>query len=467
MIRSISDCISKNLDPFLQDSKNSGIDKIVNLFFILYSSKQSVRPDSIADSIRESFPALKHSLSIQFSRVVYAIKNILGISAQEQFKDDIIALEMLHNLEKSLIEKKEVQVSLDEKKILSEFFAKISSSSEYLCKLESWLTLTRQKQEVFKAFKCCKDLTKVIYEDIVDPLEKKLESISQFLNSSRTTLEDILKLKPLDYRVLFLAHSKKMLLDNLQELGVEFDQAKQLQAKWNKLEKLNEDAVVKDLRQLALNDLKSGSVFFGHRFMFSKIREEQFSTVGAIKNILIGSLNHVAIFTKGEKGIYLSHVGSQEGKHTVKPIVDPLFFAFFRLAHLDISALLPKQVSVEHTELLKGTFSEEFERLASEEHPGVTMERENPHFMTALLGHKNIYPRELSSVEVKSNQVMDCSLYVATIFLQAIQGVNKKLNELGYSEKIEHPFGRYESLDRMDPLRLYYHLKRLNIIKCG
>lgn len=165
-----------------------------------------------------------------------------------------------------------------------------------------------------------------------------------------------------------------------------------------------------------------------------------------------------------KKVFIISHVGAQEGKHTVKPIVDPLFFAFFRIASLDITALLPETVTKEHAQLLKKKFSKEFEQLALEEHPGVKIEKDSPNFVTALVGHKSIFATELSSVNIKPNQVMRCSIYVATIFLQAIQKVNKELAKLGYPE-IEHPFGRFENLNRMDPLRLYYHWKKLNIIK--
>ncbi len=72
---------------------------------------------------------------------------------------------------------------------------------------------------------------------------------------------------------------------------------------------------------------------------------------------------------------------------------------------------------------------------------------------------------DLSEINLDVGQTQLCASYVGIIFLKAIHEVNLKLLALGYEEKIEHPFGEHEILDRVDIPRLLYHWKRLKVIK--
>lgn len=442
------------------------VSRAVYLFFKTLSPKQCVRPDSITSSIKESVPAIKRLLSVSIFRVAYVTKRIVGITANKQFKEDIEALKTLGIVEASSRENRQLEISADEKRSLVSFLTKIARAPEILLKLEDFLTISQQPKDVCRAFKSCRNLFNTETDNRVASLKIKLEVINQNLESSNPSgVQDCSKLDIRDFTMLCSARSSVKLLQTLRSLDVIFERQDELTLKWTQIDELGKHPTVESLRSLVLRDLKSGRIFFGHRYLCKQFAEEHpdFDTV--MRNILIGSLNHVGIFTQKNREICLSHLGSVANRHTVKPLWDPLFFAFFRVIDLDISALLPNSVSPEHRLVLKNAFSESFERLSAIEHPNVTMDRRNPHLITFPLGHKSFFPKELSEVVIPPRQVGNCSTYVAEIFLMAIHEVNSKLKELGYSEQMDHPFGRHENLHRMDPLRLFYHWKKLGITK--
>jgi hypothetical protein len=467
--------VQKTNNFFLHDSSDSSAkwkDRFVLLFCNLFSAKQSIRPDNFFECLKEVLPQIKRIALLELSRIFFATNRILGRQNEKKNNQNLQALDLLFAIEQSLSNKTTTNISLEEKKLLIHLLNHLTASQENLSSFENWLMLTRQGKERFKAFQTCKDLTKVLFDNKINFLEKKLQVIEQLLQATEkptvfteSFLSNTSKITPFEYRLLFLAHGKITLLNQFKELGIVIDQMQELNRQWDRLEALNEGPVLTKLRELTLKELEQAQLFFGHRFTLRKIRDQYADLEGIIKAIFIGTLNHVGIVTKGKTGINLSHVGVPEGKHTIKPVSDPLFFAFMRTAKLDILPLIPASVSIEHKELLSKVFVEAFEQIASVERLEIAFEEDSPFLKTVLVGHKNFNPTKLSNIEFKPPQKMRCSVYVTMVFLQTIQVVNQKLLELGYNEAISHPFGRYESLYRMDPLRLYYHFKRLNIIR--
>lgn len=462
-----SNFVQKTNDLFLHNFSDSSIswkNRIVLLFCNLISAKQAVRPDNFLNCLKEQLPHIKRLALHKILRIFHVADRILGKQNEKEKTINLKALDLLSSIEQSLSNKTTLNLSLEDKKTVTHLLNRLSSSQE-MSSFETWLMLTHQSKERFKAFKTCKDLIKVLFENEIGFLENKLQDIDQLMQTSDKSVELTKKISPLEYRHLFLAPGKITLLNQFKEQGISSDKMQEMNSRWKRLEMLNAGPVLKKLRELSLKELEKAQLFFGHRFTIRKIRDQYVDLDAVVKSIFIGTLNHVGILTKGKTGVHLSHVGVQEGKHTAKPISDPLFFAFLRTAKLDISPIIPSSVSFEHREVLCATFLEAFERIASFDRPEIAFDENGTLLKTALIGHKNFSSTELSEIQFKPPQAMRCSVYVAMVFLQAIQQVNEKLIELGYSETIPHPFGKHESLYRMDPLRLYYHFMRLNVIK--
>lgn len=441
-----------------------GKDRIVNLFLQIFSAKQTVRPDSLYESISESLPPLWQAISFQCTKLFFVLRKLVGLFPEKTFQNDVAALNLINRIEKKLEQNQHLELSDGDKQLLAQFFSRLINTYGYSDRLKNFIVMTHQN-DLFKPIKGSIDLLKVLHENVVDSLQVKIDKIKTLLENPTSNLEETAKLLPAEYRLLFLSRSKKMFLEFLTQQGVVFDKLDELTSKWNKLHTFYRSPTMQKLRELSLTECKPGRIFLGHRYIMSKMRDEPFNIRGVIKNIVQSSFNHTAIFTQGPQGIHLSHVGSVDRRHSVKPIVDPVLFSFCRFIDLDISPLLPSNVSEEHRSLLKETFAEAFQALAAEERPGITYRDEGESLYSLFIGHLNLFPTELSSIDIKPNQAMRCDIFVATIFLKAVQRVNEKIASLGYPERIAHPFGRYESLNRMDILRLYYLFKRVNIVK--
>jgi len=76
-----------------------------------------------------------------------------------------------------------------------------------------------------------------------------------------------------------------------------------------------------------------------------------------------------------------------------------------------------------------------------------------------------ILSQALVDIDRETKNSQPCSGYVATVFLRAIVEVNKRLKLLGYEEQILHPFGEYESIPKIDILRILYLWDELGGIK--
>lgn len=411
------------------------------------SPKQAIRPDPLLLSVRETIPSVTAALHTIAIKVYFTAAKFLCGSIEPP---SYAIFKRLYDFEKG-----DRHNTADEKAKISDFLT--TADRSVLLYLHDYLIFIRADEETLRFYKSLYDLISIDLPDLKD----KMHAIEAHLNTNEDLPQDR-RFTITDYRALFLSKGKMAFLSLLKENGIE---AERLSSKWKELEAINQSETMKALRALAASDLKSGRVFFGHRYRIHQMRNEPFDLKHMIKNIAIGSMCHIGFMVENEGKTCFSHLGSFDKKHTAKPIHDPVFFTFSLLIELDITPLLPKTLTPAQTDFMAAYFKSSFESIARVERPHITMKENDHGFSSLWLGHKSRKPQELSDINLDGNQTIRCSIYASKVFLMAIKQVNDKLQELGLQEQIEHPFGKYEDLDRMDPLQVYTHFIRLNIAK--
>lgn len=138
----------------------------------------------------------------------------------------------------------------------------------------------------------------------------------------------------------------------------------------------------------------------------------------------------------------------------------PLIAATGNFVELDIRPLLPPSIPNDRQAAMQKCFSDAFIRIASEQHPEVKLEWKLA--LTFFFGHKSLFSQNLDEADFKADETQLCSSYVAMVFLKAINELNRNLEE---HQKIGHPFGEHEIINRIDILRLLHHWKRLNVMR--
>lgn len=439
--------------------------RLLNCFLEIFSAKQTTRPDSIITCCRQVIPLLKQLFVQQCWKVFFISKSLLHIAEDPSLKNDVLAIEALNQLEVAIENNSENEMMLSSKEIeaIEKFLSKPMSESDYF-KLNAYLIFLG-KAKLWKTLKSFKELFKPTQENCIESIQKKLESIDEFFRESvDAPFSEECKLNPKDIRILTVASARKKLLEALNHFQISCPSSEELYERWSELQKLNDSKTMQHLRDLCMEGYKCGRVFF-YDWSFREIRDfNPFSYLYAIEHILYSRIPHVAIVVKNSQNqTSLSHVNGATGTHALHPIKFPILGALGNFLELDILPLLPSNVSFEHRTILQSYFSEAFLRLASEEHPDVVLKWKL--LLTFFCGHKSLITHDLSEVNLSPGQSQMCSSYVGVIFLKAVQEVNLQLSILGYKEKIKHPFGEHEIIDRVDILRLLYHWKRLNIIK--
>jgi hypothetical protein len=296
-------------------------------------------------------------------------------------------------------------------------------------------------------------------------IRKKIENIDKFSKQPRDLpFNEERKLTPKDIRLLSVSSDRKKTLEILSKFKICIPSFQEIYGKWSELEKLNNSEIMNHLSDLCREGYKCGRVLF-YDWSFIEIGDfYPFKFTQAIKHIQYGRIPHVAIIVKNALNQpSRSHVNGATGTHALHPVKFPIYGAFGNFVELDILPLIPSNVSEEHRKSLQEHFLGTFIRLASEEHPNIVLEWK--HLSTFFFGHKGVVANDLAKIDLNSKQTQLCSSYVALVFLKAVSEVNIQLLALGYTEKIKHPFGEHEIIDRVDIPRLLYHWKKLKIMR--
>jgi len=222
---------------------------------------------------------------------------------------------------------------------------------------------------------------------------------------------------------------------------------------------------IKRLKSLCEAPIKKGTIHINNTDTSEAITGKILSLVSIVKGVYMGKLSHIGVLVKQDNQLMLSHVNSLTNSHGVTPFRNSFLIPYYTTLNLNISALLPTSVSNEEDrEILNNTFLEAFDRFSSEAHPELPID--TGYIRLFLLGHQTPSSQPLANVNLPpENTPINCSSYVGIIFLKAIQAVNKRLEELNYSERIPHPFGEHENLKNLDILRLLYLWKNLDVIE--
>lgn len=441
--------------------------KISNSILEVFSAKQTVRPDSFLTCCLDVIPYVKHSIAVKCWNICFIARRIINKEPEKEFKQCLEALKLLNRiLDEANLE--DIVLSTNEKELLSGFLARAASQSSYLNQLNHYLIFINEKEaNLLKAFQLCKDLTKLIFEDSVDSLLKKIDKIQDCLNlhMDETSFPEEFKIRPKDLRLLAIASREKLALEKLRKVQISFPLAEELYSKVSKLKNAHESPTIEHLKRLCSHLCIEGRVPILNRLSLFEMRDLPFDFEQSMLHLGVGKLVHTGIFVNQSEGMSISHVNMESGGHDIETLIHPLFYGFANILELDISPLLPQSVSVEHRKQLQETFSRAFKRLASEEHKDIPLARTARYLLMFFLGHKSPFSHDLSTVKLTPQHPELCSSYVGIVFLMAIKEVNVQLLELGYKEIIPHPFGDHEVVDRVDMLRLLYHWKRLKVCK--
>lgn len=440
-------------------------DRLTNCFLEVFSAKQTARPDSFITCCRQVIPYLKQALAQECWKVFFIAKRFLHIADDILLENDVLAIESINRLEIAIENHQENEVILSSKEIevIEKFLSKPMTDSDYF-KLDAYLIFV-DKAKLWKTLKSIKEIFKPVQENCVESIQKKMESIKKFSKESiDASFSEDSKLTPKDIRLLVVASARKKMLKALNHFQISCPYSKELYDQWSELQELNDSETAQHLRDLCMEGYKCGRVFF-YDWSFSQIRDFiPFGFMEAVKHVFYSRIPHVAIVVNDSNNqASLSHVNGATGTHAIHPIRFSMLGALGNFVELDILPLIPSNVSLKHRTMLQKYFSDVFIRLASDKHPNIVIEWKL--LLTFIFGHKSLFAHDLSEVNLNPNQSQLCSSYVGIIFLKAIHEVNQQLSILGYKEKIKHPFGEHEIIDRVDILRLLYHWKQLKIMK--
>ena len=435
-------------------SSNTYIQAVKNISTIALnclSPKQSVRPDPLSETVRETAFKLRMNLAIIFWKIGVLFSKQLLSKEGEQYLKVLTTLAT----DKELAEPETAAVNL--------LFSKINDKT-YLDKFD-FIVASSTDFQVKKQHKILKDLFTLcdptFYSNFKDKLKKlgQLEDLEQSAplpEKEKLSLEDINALIGID-----LAKSL------LKKIKGDLNGVDSILSKLSELERLLSYPFFDKLKRLCLESRPSGTFFLADKRTIQLLNGYDFDCAGIIHQLVFGRLCHIGIFVNPEgKGLHLSHVNRITKNHAVVPIRNPLVLPFSYSLRLDISPLIPASLSAEKKEELAGIFLAAFQQLASVLHPELPLAGAKSHVKLAIMGHKTIFSQQLAQVEFPpANTPTMCSTYVGIVFLKAVQKMNQVLESQGILERIPHPFGEHENLMNLDILRFVYLLKSLGVAK--
>lgn len=442
-------------------------DRFVTLMVGIFSAKQTARPDSILTSCWQFAPYLKEALAEECWKIVFLSKRIFRVPQEFALRNGAQAVEAISRLEIALVKgtENEVTVTPDEKRAVELLLARPITKDE-LCKLNAYLTFLG-KTTLWRTLKACEELFILLQDTRLEALQTKMANIERASTESiESPFSAVYKLTPQDTRLLVVAADRNKLLLVLQRLQISFPNDEKLRTRWKKLQDLNESATAQHLRDLCKEGYQSGRICF-YDWTINQVKDFQpFNIFFIFKHVLFGRMTHATLVVKDSANrASLSHVNSATQSHAIHYVGLPILGTLSYFSELDISSLLSTNISSDHQKFLQKHFTENFIKIASEEHSNIHFRWIWIVIFTSLFGHKSFFRHDLSKLNLTANQKQLCSSYIATVFLMALREVNTQLSILGYHEKIQDPFGEHEIINRIDIPRLLYHFKRLKVLK--
>jgi hypothetical protein len=377
-----------------------------------------------------------------------------------RLQEGVLVVEILKRLETAIEEGQELVIREGESEVIARFLSKTMSEGEYR-HLNAYLTFLGKG----KLWKTLKGVRELFQERDLGETRKKMEDLDRYLRGAME--EPANKLTSKDIRLLAVASVRTKLIRTLNDSLPELD----LQGvcdQWKELSQINESEAAQRLRDSCMKCFAPGRVMF-YDGSLNDVRDwHPFDLMSSIKHVLYGRIIHMAIVVENPEGeVSMSHVNGATNTHALHPVrfPMPMLGPISNLVELDISPLIPSNVSPMDRLDLQRHFSDKFIRLASEEHRNVILDWKL--WTTFFLGHKSLFAQDPSQIDLDVKQSQLCASYIGVIFLKAIHQVNQKLSDLGYEKKIENPFGEHEIIDRVDILRLLYHWKKLKVMKAA
>lgn len=426
-----------------------------NALIHMISPKQAVRPDHFFQTVREALPSVKHLAVSSVAKLVCRVSIALGLGVEHPLQRHVAALELLSTFAD---EKRTTPLKDSERGKLTIFLNLLAVRPDLFQNLQTYVICSGKAQAFCQKYKF---LALPYFENTVEKLQLKVRVIQATIDSPHSApLPEDLKLQPRDYGFLCAAERYVKLLDALCDAEVMFQDRYDLLQKWSQIAEINRGPTIQRLRSLCLDRCVEGRIFIGDRVVRNAMSDTQPDMKAILKNVFGGTLGHIGVYVKDANGrLCLSHVNSEPGTHIVKPVLDPLYFAFHHQLDLNMRPLLFNKPP--H---LMNAFSQAFIQHAKQEYPQVKLADDRNRLYFLLFGHKGISRRRLSEVTLSAQQPEMRSSYIAKVFLQAIHTVNIQMAREGHAP-IPHPFGEYEIPERIDILRLVDHLKRLYICR--
>lgn len=424
----------------------SAIDCLVQKTFALFSAKQSVRPDRILSCCFQATPFIKDYFSAIIDNGCIALRLV---DSHKEFSNELRGLSLLHSIDQGSTE----NTSAWDKDALACLVNRMMSADPALRRFERMLNNEKSKDllPTYKKLQNMAQLTESDYGIIQD----KIRSLSAQSDNPAIILPESEKITVKEFALLMNTHEICQFLDKITFAVQDIPQINILQSWWKQLQKIYTGPYITKLRKTWLQANPPGTVFLGN---FHTYVDQGFKIVPdmLLAHVYNGLIAHAAILDGKGKMAHISGVTT---------IRDPLLHAFHHTLTIDITPLLPKEISVEDQQILQKAFIDKFIKLAFLLRPPIhgagIMEKASLLFF----GHKQLAKQELSEIHLASEVGQFCTSYIAYIFLKALVCVNSKIEELGYATKIEHPFGKHENINHIDALRLLYLWKQSKLIK--
>ncbi len=419
------------------------------------SPKQTIRPDSFKETLLVVVPKIQVALSLR----CWKLRSIF--TALMPVMEGIGYLNVLFILKKISTSSETPTLTVQERSDATIVLYQALTNDQYLDKFDLFIlskhddNLTNAHRDLKKFISINDSATYASFQSKVQQIIKRGDELEVF--------EEAEKLNVMDISVLTVSASMKALAlclseNDVSNIGI-------LLERWRTIETMNRSPFLQKLRRLCRDSRPGGTVVLYDLNNFAVLNRTNFACTAIAQHIFMGKLCHIAIVVaSGEQEFHLSHVIPKS--HTITPIRDPLTTPFSYALDIDISPLLPT-TALTDPHRLKEVFLSAFKQFSEVPHPELPLATLKEHVKIPLLGHKSIHFKPINSVALPpKGSPLTCSSYVAIIFLKAIQEVNQSLKRLKDKE-IPHPFGSYESLERLDILRLVYLWKRLGVIRAS
>jgi hypothetical protein len=432
------------------------VGKVIHAAVCTLSPKHGVRPDSYIANLRRVFGLMSESLYIRTWKINCFAKRIqIDVEARHYLThlDQIGKLAQNNSLawQPDVAEgmKRFIRWVLHAPKTLNHL-AELDLSVYSRC--DGDLTYAHRMLKRALSFADYQ-----VYEKYADKLKNLNAKLGQPLaEDEKLTLADVNIVASAQFMIDFLKALKSKGIDDLDGI-IE---------RWESIAGTYQSEGIEQLKKACLSSRASGTIFIGDWDFYNISFGNSLECSNLVNQLYTGRICHAGVFVEKEGKSFSSHINFGTNSHALTPNLNLLRIAYLPSVVLDITSLLPKAAAAHHQEL-SACFTSAFARLASEEHKEIKISTWKEDYSMALFSHTQRQATVLEHVDwPKPETKMMCSAYVGLVFLMALKEVNRKLETLGYKERIAHPFP-HENLDRLDVLRLLYLWNQLKVVKAA